>query len=167
MAGGERESGREGAGGGEERGRKERGGRKGGLSFQIHALGALEGQPGVWGPGQTWLWGWWAQACETAGLPSWPGQDGHRQKPRSMHTNRQREACGRPKHTPAPHHTTGFCPCRARGTGGAHSRATTAAQPPGKPWKSRRAPSCCPGHQSGHFTLCREAEKGQGAARVW
>lgn len=54
---------------------------------------------------------------------------------------RQSEACGRPKHTPAPHQTTGFCPCRARGKGGAHSRATTAARPQGKPRRVRPTPS--------------------------
>lgn len=65
LAGGER--GREGAGGGDERGRKERGqGKSGrGLQFPNHALRASEGQQGgagVGDPGPTWPRGQWAQA---------------------------------------------------------------------------------------------------------
>lgn len=65
LAGGER--GREGAGGGDERGRKERGQGKSGRGLQSpnHALRASEGQQGgvgVGDPGPTWPWGQWAQA---------------------------------------------------------------------------------------------------------
>lgn len=141
-----RERGREGAGGGEEReeGERERG-KAGGPQFpnpRSRSLGGTAGDVGVWNPGQAWPRGGGLRPTETAGHPSWPGQDGHRQEPRSMHAGQTEEACGRPKHTLAPRHTTGFCPCRARGMGGAHSRATTAARPQGRPRRGRPAPSC-------------------------
>lgn len=135
-----RERGREGAGGGEERGRK--GGGEGDLSFQIHALRASEGQPWVWDPGQAWLWEQWAQAHGDNRTPQLARPGRTRAEAKINAQRAQREACGRPQHILAPRHTTGFCPCRARGTGGAHSGATTAAQPHGKLWRGQQAPSC-------------------------
>lgn len=83
-----RERGREGAGGGEERGRKERGGRKQrgtSVSKSTHSEPQRDslrcGTQGRSGSGSRGL-----SPTETAEYPRWPGQDGHRQKPRSMHT---------------------------------------------------------------------------------
>lgn len=82
------ERGREGAGGGEKRGRKERrGGEKEGASVSKSMLlepwrdspgCGTQGRPGSGGDG--------LRPTETAQHPNWPGQDRHRQKPRSMHT---------------------------------------------------------------------------------
>lgn len=52
------ERGREGAGGGEKRGRKETGGGKEGASVSKSMLSEpWRDSPGMWDPGQTWLWG--------------------------------------------------------------------------------------------------------------
>lgn len=74
---------------GRREGGKRGGGReRGGLSFQIHARGAAEGQPpGVGGTqGRPGSGGDGLGPTRTAHHPHRPGQDSHRQKPRSMHT---------------------------------------------------------------------------------
>lgn len=90
-----RERGREGAGGGEERGRKERERerKKGGPSVSKSELSEPQRDSGWHGRCGTQgrldcggSGGGGLRPAETAGHPSWPGQDGHRQKPRSMRT---------------------------------------------------------------------------------
>lgn len=82
------ERGREGAGGGEKRGSKERaGGEKEGTSVSKSMLSEpWRDSPGCGTQGRPSSGGDGLRPTETAQHPNWPGQDRHRQKPRSMHT---------------------------------------------------------------------------------
>lgn len=124
----------------EERGRRGRGrGKEGGPQFPnprprsprgpaSGSRAGTQGRPGCGGGencGDSGL-----RPTETAGHPAGRARAATGRSQDQCALGRQREACGRPKHTPAPRRgTTGFCPRWARATGGAtaghHRRAAS------------------------------------------
>lgn len=135
---------------GREREEREGGGGKqgGGLSFQIRALRASEGQRAAQGYGTVGVprklgrgggGGSGLRPTETAGHPSWPGQDGHRQKPRSMCAGQTEGGLWAAQtHTrTSPHNRLLSMPGQGHGWGpqqGHHGRLTS--------WEASEKPDC-------------------------